>query len=76
MASLTMTSAHPDTRLSSRQKEIAQLIADGLSSEEIAERLSLSEATVKTHVRLLRERLSARTRSHAVAIALRKGLIK
>jgi DNA-binding CsgD family transcriptional regulator len=51
------------------------LIAQGLPNGEIAERLFISTETVKSHVKTLLEKLHARTRAHAVALALRRGLI-
>jgi DNA-binding CsgD family transcriptional regulator len=53
---------------------VLALVADGLSHEEIGQRLSISPETVRTHVRKACERLNARTRTHAVATALRLGL--
>ena len=58
-----------------REVEVLQLIADGLANREIGNRLFLSEETVKSHVRHLLAKLHARSRAHAVAIGLRRGLI-
>ena len=58
-----------------REVEVLQLIADGLANREIGHRLFLSEETVKSHVRHLLSKLQARSRSHAVAIGFRRGLI-
>jgi len=58
-----------------REIEVLQLIADGLVNREIGERLFLSEETVKSHVRHLLAKLEARSRAHAVAVGLRRGLI-
>ena len=65
----------PRYALTDREFEVLQLIADGLANREIAERLFLSEETVKSHVKTLLEKLHARSRAHAVAIALRDGVI-
>jgi two-component system, NarL family, response regulator len=62
-------------KLTRRQREILQLLADGESTTVAARELDLSEETVKTHMRNALARLGARNRSHAVAIALRKALI-
>jgi DNA-binding CsgD family transcriptional regulator len=51
------------------------LISEGLTNREIARRLSLSEETVKVHVRHLFGRLQARSRAHAVAIGFRRGVV-
>lgn len=58
-----------------REREILGLIAEGLSNREIAERLFVSENTVKTHSRRLFEKLDAKRRTQAVQIAKEAGLI-
>jgi NarL family two-component system response regulator LiaR len=58
-----------------RELEILQLIAAGLSNREIAERLYVSENTVKTHSARLFEKLDARRRTQAVQRATEAGLI-
>jgi DNA-binding CsgD family transcriptional regulator len=58
--------------LSRREREIFELLADGLSGAEIAERLTLSPETVRTHIRNAMAKLEATTRSQAIAIALRR----
>ena len=60
--------------LTPRESEVLAHVADGLSHDEIGKRLSISPETVRTHVRKACERLNARTRTHAVATALRLGL--
>ncbi len=62
-------------KLTRRQREILQLLADGGSSATAARELGLSEETVKTHTKHILARLNARNRTHAVAIALRESLI-
>jgi DNA-binding NarL/FixJ family response regulator len=62
-------------KLTHRQREILQLLADGESTTVAARELDLSEETVKTHIKSALARLGARNRSHAVAIALREYLI-
>jgi len=62
--------------LTPREAEVLAHVADGLSQEEIGRRLSISPETVRTHVRKACERLNARTRTHAVATALRLGLFQ
>jgi PAS domain S-box-containing protein len=57
-------------RLTDREREIMTLVASGLHGADIAERLFLSPETVKSHVHNAMGRLGARTRAHAVAIAL------
>lgn len=58
-----------------RQRQVLQLLADGLSTDGAAKRLGLSAETVRTHTKATIRRLDARDRAHAVAIALRAGLI-
>ena len=58
-----------------RELEILQLIAEGLSNKEIAERLFVSENTVKTHSSRLFDKLNARRRTQAVQIGKEQGLI-
>ena len=61
--------------ITARELEILQLIAGGLSNREIAERLFVSENTVKTHSSRLFEKLSAKRRTQAVQIGKDQGLI-
>jgi DNA-binding NarL/FixJ family response regulator len=62
--------------LTRRQRQILQLYADGQSTARAAKRLGLSAETVRTHTKAILARLSARDRAHAVAIAMRGGLIE
>ena len=62
--------------LTRRQREILQLFADGMSTDDVAGKLGLSTETVRSHTKGLLARLSARDRAHAVAIALRNSLIE
>jgi two-component system NarL family response regulator len=61
----------PVARLSSREREVLALLAEGLRNREIAERLVVSEPTVKTHVRHVLEKLRIRNRTEAAAFAAR-----
>jgi DNA-binding NarL/FixJ family response regulator len=63
-------------KLTRRQREILQLLANGESTTVAARELGLSEETVKTHTKNALARLGARNRTHAVAIALREALIE
>ena len=62
-------------KLTRRQRQILQLLADGESTSVAAHELDLSEETVKTHTKYALARLGARNRTHAVAIALRESLV-
>jgi DNA-binding NarL/FixJ family response regulator len=61
--------------LSERELEVLRLVADGLDTSQIAERLSYSERTIKNIIHDVTSRLHLRNRSHAVAFAMRHGLI-
>lgn len=61
--------------LTGREREILQLLADGMSNADVAARLFISQETVKSHVRHILAKLEADTRTHAVAIALREAII-
>jgi two-component system, NarL family, response regulator len=63
-------------KLTKRQRQILQLLANGGSTSAAARQLDLSEETVKTHTKNALARLGARNRTHAVAIALRESLIE
>ncbi len=63
-------------KLTKRQREILQLLANGESTTVAARELDLSEETIKTHTKNALGRLGARNRTHAVAIALRESLIE
>ena len=58
-----------------REREILQLLADGMSNADVAGKLYISQETVKSHVRHILSKLEADTRTHAVAIALRTSII-
>jgi RNA polymerase sigma factor (sigma-70 family) len=62
-------------RLTPREREVLELVAEGMSNRAIAERLGNSEHTVKFHVSSLLGKLGAVTRAELVAIAIRRGLI-
>jgi DNA-binding NarL/FixJ family response regulator len=66
------TTAH---RLTTRELEVLTLLAEGLQHEDIGRRLGIGSETVRTHLRKACDRLGAATRTHAVATALRQGLL-
>ena len=61
--------------LTPRERQILQLLADGMSNAEVAAKLYISQETVKSHVRHILAKLEADTRTHAVAIAIRDSII-
>ncbi len=61
--------------LTPREREILQLLADGMSNADVASKLFISQETVKSHVRHILNKLEADTRTQAVAIALRESII-
>jgi DNA-binding NarL/FixJ family response regulator len=65
-----------DKTLSDRQREILQMLADGMQTEAVAVKLGLSTETVRTHTKRILAKLGADTRTQAVAIGIRTGLIE
>lgn len=64
------------TALTPREREILVLIAKGMSTEEIADELTIGNATVRTHVYRLRNKLELRDRAQLVSFAFRAGLMQ
>ena len=62
--------------LSRREREVLSLIATGATLEQIADDLTVSVSTVRTHARNALRKLGARNRAHAIALAMRYGLIE
>jgi two-component system nitrate/nitrite response regulator NarL len=69
------TPREPD-RLTPREREVLELLADGLSNRAIAVRLGISAHTVKFHVDALLDKLAARSRTQVVVKAVREGLLE
>lgn len=65
-----------EEELTPRELEILTLVGRGLSNKLIARALDITEGTVKTHVKNLLEKLDATSRTEAIAVAARRGLIK
>ncbi|THD63868.1 response regulator transcription factor [Phenylobacterium sp.] len=64
-----------DERLSEREIEVLRLISQGQPNKGIAHRLSITEATVKTHLKSIFLKLDVADRTHAVTVAARRGII-
>jgi DNA-binding NarL/FixJ family response regulator len=65
-----------DEPLTAREVEVLRQVAGGNRNRDIAERLFISEETVKVHVKHIMEKLGASDRTQAVAIAVRRGIIQ
>jgi DNA-binding NarL/FixJ family response regulator len=76
LAELEDGADRPPSPLTPREEEVLQLIADGCSTSEVAERLFISGKTVKNHLASIYEKLEARDRTQAVLSAVRSGIIR
>jgi DNA-binding NarL/FixJ family response regulator len=78
LAAAMLTEVHNDAEpiISAREEEVLQLVADGLGTTEIAERLYISQKTVKNHLASIYEKLNARDRTQAVLMAVKMGIVK
>jgi two-component system, NarL family, response regulator len=65
-----------DDQLSSREIDVLRLIGEGNANKQIADKLSIGETTVKNHISNILSKLGANDRTHAVTIALQRGIIE
>ena len=65
-----------DDELTTREIEVLRLIGGGHANKQIADQLSIGEATVKSHVTNILSKLGASDRTHAVTIGLKRGIIQ
>jgi DNA-binding NarL/FixJ family response regulator len=65
-----------DDALTQREIDVLRLVATGNANKQIADQLSIGEATVKSHVSNILSKLGANDRSHAVTIGLKRGIIE
>jgi len=70
-----MTARLQQPVLSAREIEVLKLVGQGLSNKRVADRLALSESTVRTHVASLMQKLGADNRTHAVNVALERNIL-
>ena len=63
------------TVLTNREREVLELLADGLGNKQIAARLGISTNTVKTHLEVLFEKLGVSSRAEAVATGVKRGML-
>ena len=75
VATIPTAAAELPEPLTRREREVLQMISAGLGNKEIAGRLSISEHTVKFHVASILGKLGASTRTEAVSIGIRHGLV-
>jgi DNA-binding CsgD family transcriptional regulator len=73
LASRLGSNGHTTGVLSPREHQVVELLAGGLTGEQVAERLGISPATVRVHIRNATGKLGANTRTQAVAIAVARG---
>jgi DNA-binding NarL/FixJ family response regulator len=66
----------PPTGLTPRELEVLELLAEGLTPDELAAQLFISNRTVGTHIQNIFRKLGVRTRAQAVAVAFRQGLVE
>ncbi len=74
--SLLLAKSEHSNHLTGRELEILQLVAQGKANKEIGELLSVSENTVKNHLKSILSKLNAKDRTHAVTEALKRGLFQ
>jgi DNA-binding NarL/FixJ family response regulator len=73
--SSTIVLEEGEKTLTARQREILQMLADGMQTDAVAKQLGLSTETVRTHTKRILAKLDADTRTQAVAIGIRNGMI-
>lgn len=71
----TLQTRRPGSHLSQREREVLQLMFEGMGNREIAEQLFIKEATVKSHISVILMRLNVSDRTQAVVEGLKRGLV-
>lgn len=69
------TKTHHTDKLTARELDVLRLVVDGLSNQQIADRLILGVETIKTHMRHIMEKLSVSDRTQAAVLAMTEGLL-
>lgn len=72
---LSASSPAPESALSQRETEVLRLLANGLSNVDIANKLFVSDSTVRSHIHHMLRKLGVRSRTQAVSVAYRSGLL-
>ena len=75
-AAAKLVASAASVQLTPRELETLRLIADGKANKEVASALDISERTVKTHLRHLFEKLGVTSRTEAIKVATRRGLVR
>ncbi|HEY0759231.1 MAG TPA: response regulator transcription factor [Acidisarcina sp.] len=75
-AALTLAENCPRVALTGRELEVLQLMADGNRNKEIAYALKISEDTIKFHVKSILSKLAVNDRTHAVTVAIKRGILQ
>ena len=70
-----LTEYFPQVALTIRETEVLKLVSEGLGNKEIADRLGTASGTVKMHVQNILDKLGAADRTHAVTMAIRRGIL-
>ena len=73
--SMLLAERLPGTELTDRELDVLRLLAKGCSNREIGERLTIAENTVRIHVSRILDKLGVADRTHAVLIAIQRGLV-
>jgi two-component system, NarL family, nitrate/nitrite response regulator NarL len=73
---IRLRAVHERPFLSDREREVLKLVAEGLTAPQIAKRIHLGTATIKTHLAHVYEKLGVADRAAAVAVAMRRGLVE
>lgn len=71
-----LSECFPQIALTSREVQVLSYVAQGLANKEIADRLGTADGTIKMHIQNIRSKLGAADRTHAVSIAIQRGILQ